>query len=258
MQFQVNKWCGKISFNRYLTGANFLMFTLRRNKRRNFFSRWLLHLIVIALILSLLPVLVLRWLQPPTTSFMIQAKIGTLGKSAPCQRLNHHWVPFERISHNAAMSVIASEDQLFLQHWGFDFSAIGEVLEGGENRGASTITQQVAKNLFLWSGRSWVRKGLEAYLTVWIELLWDKQRIMEVYLNTAQFGPCTFGVGAATKQYFGKTASLLRLDESALLATVLPNPYRMNPSYPSDYMIDRAMWIESQVAQLGGTAYLEW
>lgn len=234
------------------------MVTLRRNKRSNFLSRWLLRLIVIALILTILPILVLRWLPPPTTSFMLQAKSGTLGKFAPCQRLNYQWVPLEHISRNAALAVVASEDQLFLQHWGFDFSAIGQVLEGGENRGASTVSQQVAKNLFLWSGRSWLRKGLEAYLTVWIELIWDKRRIMESYLNTAQFGPCTFGVGAAAKQFFGKTASLLSLDESALLATVLPNPYQMNPSYPSDYMIERAQWIESQVVQLGGTAYLEW
>ncbi len=229
----------------------------RAGKRRNSAGKWVLRLFAIALLLTLLPILVLRWLPPPTTSFMLQAQLGTLTKPVQCNKVNYQWQPINQIASHTALAVIASEDQLFSQHWGFDFNAIGQVLEGGEKRGASTISQQVAKNLFLWSGRSWVRKGFEAYLTVWIELAWDKRRIMEVYLNTAQFGPCTFGVGAAANQYFAKQASSLSLEESALLATVLPNPYRMNPGRPSDYMFERALWIESQVAQLGGSAYLQ-
>lgn len=216
-----------------------------------------MRLVAIVLLLTILPVLALRWLPPPTTSFMVQARLGALGTHARCNKVNYQWLPMKQISRHAAVAVIASEDQLFSQHWGFDFKAIGHVLEGGEQRGASTISQQVAKNLFLWPERSWVRKGLEAYLTAWIELAWDKQRILEVYLNTAQFGPCTFGVTAAAKQYFNKDVSALNLNESALLATVLPNPYRMNPSKPSAYMLERVQWIESQVAQLGGTAHLE-
>jgi len=229
----------------------------RVGKRRNNIRKWMIRLFAIALLLTILPILALRWLPPPTTSFMVQARLGTLGKHVPCHKVNYQWVPIKRIARYATLAVIASEDQLFSQHWGFDFNAIGQVLEGGEKRGASTISQQVAKNLFLWSGRSWVRKGLEAYLTMWIELAWDKRRIIEVYLNTAQFGPCTFGVSAAAKRYFGKQVSSLSLYESALLASVLPNPYQMNPAKPSEYMLDRAQWIESQVVQLGGTAYLE-
>ncbi len=216
-----------------------------------------MRLVAIALLLTILPILALRWLPPPTTSFMVQARLGALSTHVQCNKVNYQWLPMKRIARHTAVAVIASEDQMFSQHWGFDFKAIGHVLEGGEKRGASTISQQVAKNLFLWPGRSWVRKGLEAYLTAWIELAWDKRRIMEVYLNTAQFGPCTFGVGAAAKQYFSKDASSLSLNESTLLATVLPNPYRMNPGKPSPYMLERTQWIESQVAQLGGTAYLE-
>jgi monofunctional biosynthetic peptidoglycan transglycosylase len=229
----------------------------RVGKRRKDIGKWMMRLFAIALLLTMFPILALRWLPPPTTSFMLQARLGTLGKHVQCNKVNYQWVTIKQIARHVALAMIASEDQLFSQHWGFDFNAISQVLEGGEKRGASTISQQVAKNLFLWSGRSWVRKGFEAYLTVWIELAWDKRRIMEVYLNTAQFGPCTFGVGAAAKQYFGKQVTSLSLAESALLATVLPNPYQMNPGKPSDYMLERAQWIESQVAQLGGTAYLE-
>ena len=229
----------------------------RAGKLRKYIRKWIVRLVAVVLLLTLLPILALRWLPPPTTSFMVQAQLGALGTHVQCNKVNYQWVPIKRISPETAVAVIASEDQLFSQHWGFDFKAIEHVLEGGEKRGASTISQQVAKNLFLWPGRSWVRKGLEAYLTLGIELAWDKRRIMEVYLNTAQFGPCTFGVAAAAKQYFSKPVSSLSLNESALLATVLPNPYHMNPGEPSTYMLERAQWIESQVAQLGGTAYLE-
>lgn len=229
----------------------------RAGKQRNHIGKWIMRLVAIALLLTVLPLLVFRWLPPPTTSFMLQARFGALSASAQCNNLKYQWVPVKRISRNMIVAVIASEDQLFSRHWGFDIKAIGQVLEGGEKRGASTISQQVAKNLFLWPGRSWLRKGLEAYFTAWTELMWDKQRIMEVYLNTAQFGPCTFGVAAAAKQYFSKDVSLLSLNESALLATVLPNPYKMNPGNPSSYMLERAQWIESQVKQLGGAAYLD-
>lgn len=187
---------------------------------------------------------------------MLQADLLGLGKHHQCRKLSYQWMPMSHISPHVAAAVIASEDQFFTQHWGFDLNAIGQVLEGGEKRGASTVSQQVAKNLFLWPERSWLRKGLEAYFTIWIELLWDKRRIMEVYLNTAQFGPCTFGVVAAARYYFGKQASALLPFESALLATVLPNPYQMNPARPSAYMLERAYWIEAQIAQLTGSAYL--
>jgi monofunctional biosynthetic peptidoglycan transglycosylase len=163
-------------------------------------------------------------------------------------------VPWERISPHAAVAVLASEDQRFPQHAGFDLESIADAVEersrGGRLRGASTISQQVAKNLFLWPGRSWLRKGLEAWLTVWIEALWPKPRILEVYLNVAQFGPCTFGVGAASRRFFGKEPAHLTLAEASLLAAVLPNPVRRRVEAPSPGVRRRAAWIARQAGVL--------
>jgi monofunctional biosynthetic peptidoglycan transglycosylase len=144
-------------------------------------------------------------------------------------------------------------------HHGFDFESIAKVLEkeGGPRRGASTISQQVAKNLFLWPGKTYIRKGLEAYLTLLIETLWPKRRILEIYLNVAEFGPGIFGAGAAGQQLFGKPALNLSLWESSLLAAVLPNPKRMSAQNPSDYVRHRAWEIRSWVRKLGGANYLE-
>jgi monofunctional biosynthetic peptidoglycan transglycosylase len=146
-------------------------------------------------------------------------------------------------------------------HWGFDFASIADAVEEhgekGRLRGASTITQQVARNLFLWQGRSFLRKGLEAYCTVLLELLWPKRRILEVYLNIAEFGEGNFGVGAASQAFFGKHPIELRPSEAALLAAVLPNPNRLRVRNPSAYVRGRAAWVESQMAQLGGLAYLK-
>jgi monofunctional biosynthetic peptidoglycan transglycosylase len=169
-------------------------------------------------------------------------------------------VAWDAISPYAGIAVIASEDQRFAEHWGFDLDSIQDAIEeregGGRSRGASTISQQVAKNLFLWPGRSWLRKGLEAYFTVLIELLWSKQRILEVYLNVAQFGDRIFGVDAASRRFFGKRASALSAREAALLAAVLPNPVRMRADDPSPYVRERARWIQRQMQSLGGPGYL--
>jgi monofunctional glycosyltransferase len=169
--------------------------------------------------------------------------------------VRYDWVDRERIAPAVPLAAIAAEDQHFPNHWGFDLDAIAEVVsergEGGRVRGASTISQQVAKNLFLWSGRSWVRKGLEAYLTVVIETLWPKRRILEVYVNIAQFGDTVFGVGAASRMYFGKSPAQLSTREAALLAAVLPNPVRYRVAQPSAYVYNRAVWIEAQMRQLG-------
>jgi monofunctional glycosyltransferase len=155
--------------------------------------------------------------------------------------------------------VVAAEDQKFPSHRGFDVESIGDAWEQrarGRVRGASTISQQVAKNLFLWSGRSWVRKGFEAWFTVLIESLWSKQRILEVYLNVAEFGPGIYGAEAAAQRHFGKPAAALTRREAALLAAVLPDPRAMRAAVPSAYVARRARWIERQAAQLGGPAYL--
>ncbi len=157
--------------------------------------------------------------------------------------------------------MIAAEDQKFPQHWGFDFqqimSAVRENKQRAHVRGASTITQQVAKNMFLWPGRSHLRKGLEAYFTVLLELLWSKQRILEVYLNIAEFAPGVFGASVASARYFDKSAADLDPNEAALLAAVLPNPGRLKLSLPSPYVRGRARWIRQQMVHLGGVSYLD-
>jgi monofunctional biosynthetic peptidoglycan transglycosylase len=202
--------------------------------------------------LSVVPTLFLRWLPPPTTSFMLQQP------RAP----RYRWVPWEHISSHVKIAVVASEDQHFKHHWGFDFESIGDVLDGETRRtratlrGASTISQQLAKNLYLWPGRSWVRKALEAYFTVLIEATWPKRRILEVYLNVAQFGDGLFGVQAAAEAYWNTSADRLGPEEGARLAAVLPAPSRMSPVAPGPYVTERVAWIHQQVQKLGGSAYL--
>ncbi len=173
----------------------------------------------------------------------------------------YSWVDLEKISPNAALAVIASEDQQFPFHTGFDFKSIREAVRENAHRkrprGASTISQQVAKNLFLWNGGGYVRKGLEAWFTVLIELLWPKERILEVYLNVAQFGRGIFGVEAASRAFFRKPAARLSRPEAATLAAVLPNPIRYRAERPSAYVISRRDWIMGQMRGLGGREYLE-
>lgn len=171
------------------------------------------------------------------------------------------WVSMDEISPWMGLAVIAAEDQKFPEHWGFDVSAIEKALahnERNENRirGASTLSQQTAKNLFLWDGRSWVRKGLEAGLTLGMETVWSKKRILTVYLNIAEFGDGVFGVEAAAQRYFHKPASRLSLSEAALLAAVLPNPLRFNANAPSGYVRSRQAWIMRQMRQLGGESFM--
>ena len=171
------------------------------------------------------------------------------------------WVSMDEISPWMGLAVIAAEDQKFPEHWGFDVSAIEKALahnERNENRirGASTLPQQTAKNLFLGDGRSWVRKGLEAGLTLGMETVWSKKRILTVYLNIAEFGDGVFGVEAAAQRYFHKPASRLSLSEAALLAAVLPNPLRFKANAPSGYVRSRQAWIMRQMRQLGGESFM--
>lgn len=165
------------------------------------------------------------------------------------------------IPRHMALAVVAAEDQNFPHHFGFDVDAITRAVEHNEKgrtvRGASTISQQVAKNLFLWSGRSYVRKGLEAGLTVLIELLWPKKRILEVYLNIAEFGDGTYGVNAAARRFFNKPPDRLTAQEAALLAAVLPSPKRSSATHPSAYVRQRAQWIQTQMRQLGPD-HIDW
>ncbi len=192
---------------------------------------------------------------------MVQRRFAPSTSGPACERISYPWVDWDDMSPHVPMAVVAAEDQLFFQHAGFDFrsmaEAIGEHRADERVRGASTITQQLAKNLFLWPGRSWIRKALEAYITVLIEASWPKRRILEVYLNVAQFGPCTFGVAAASEEFFGKRASSLTLSDAALLAAVLPNPILFRVDRPSSHVRARAAWIRRQVGRLGGPAFLQ-
>jgi monofunctional glycosyltransferase len=222
--------------------------------------RWLVIALAAWLLLTVTPVLLLRWLRPLTSAFMLEAQAHAWSARDSAYRTNFQWVSLEQISPHAAIAVIASEDQQFPFHAGFDFDSIREAVRASERgkrlRGASTISQQVAKNLFLWNGRSFVRKALEAYFTVLIEALWPKERILEMYLNIAQFGDGIYGVQAAAHRFWHKPAVRLSSSEAALLAAVLPNPLRLHAERPSRYVLQRRDWILGQMRGLGGAAYL--
>ena len=212
------------------------------------------------LALTALPVLALRWLHPLTSAMMLEASTDAAFAGQRGYHSDYRWVSLEQISPHAAIAVIASEDQQFPFHAGFDFDSIREAVRASEHgkrlRGASTISQQVAKNLFLWPGHSFVRKGLEAYFTVLIETLWPKERILEMYLNIAQFGDGIYGVQAAAERFWRKPALRLTSGEAALLAAVLPNPLRLHAERPSHYVLERQEWILGQMRGLGGEGYL--
>ena len=236
-----------------------------RRVRRACRRSWLWRLLSWALVLLLLPALgsialvgALRWLDPPFTSLMLQKWRQAPRSDAP---LRYRWSDLEDVSPQVAIAMVAAEDQTFPSHSGFDvpsiLDALSEHVEGRRTRGASTISQQVAKNLFLWPQKSLVRKGLEAWFTVWIEALWPKRRILEVYLNVVELGPGVFGVGAASEAYFQRPAAELDAERAALLAAVLPNPSRLRADRPSTYVLARRDWILDQMRMLGGPEYLQ-
>ena len=212
------------------------------------------------LVLTVGVVLLLRFVDPPTSMFIIADRIAawTGAESYP---LRHRWVAWHDISGNAKIAVIAAEDQKFPDHYGFDFESIQDAIEdrerGGRQRGASTISQQVAKNLFLWADSNWLRKGLEVYFTVLIEACWSKQRILEVYLNVAEFGRGVFGVGAASEHFYDKSAGALTPEQAARLAAVLPSPKHYSVAKPGRYVQRRTKRIQKQMRRLGGTGYLQ-
>jgi monofunctional glycosyltransferase len=217
-------------------------------------AKWLTLACAGVVLLSMLAVLLLRWVDPVTSSFMLRAQLGG-------EKIRYHWAGLDEISPHAAMAVIAAEDQLFPFHPGFDLDAIREAAERNarskRTRGASTISQQVAKNLFLWPERSFVRKGLEAWFTVLIEFMWPKERTLEMYLNVAEFGRGVYGVEAAARRYYRKPAARLDRYEAATLAAVLPNPRRFRVERPSPYVVSRRDWIVAQMRGLGGPSYLK-
>lgn len=221
--------------------------------------QWLL-LIIVILYFSVL--IVFRWLPLPTSSFIWHQNQSAAHEPNIYQPAKYEWVNWESISPDIALAVISAEDQRFPTHWGIDTvelrKAIADAEKGNSSvRGASTLTQQLAKNLFLWNGRSYVRKIMEAVLAVSLELVWSKKRILEVYLNVAQFAPVTFGVKASSERLFGKAPKDLTREEAAYLAAVLPTPAKSNVNKPSDTLKKRQRWILQQMKQLGGTSYLK-
>jgi monofunctional glycosyltransferase len=222
--------------------------------------RWLKWLALGWLIFSVGSVLVMRFVDPFTSSFMVRDRILALWQGDKNYHFAHNWADWANISPHMKVAVIASEDQKFPDHHGFDFDSMGKAWSANRHgrriRGGSTISQQVAKNLYLWPGQSYVRKGIEAWFTVLIEALWPKERILEVYLNSAEFGKGVFGVGAASQRYFNKPASRLTAQEAALLAAVLPAPKRFLVTRPSGYVRTRQNWISREMGRIGGGAVL--
>jgi monofunctional biosynthetic peptidoglycan transglycosylase len=211
--------------------------------------KWIFYLLAGFVLLTTMPVVALRWLPVPASSVMLQRAL------AEGSWQHYQWTPISRIAPAMGLAVVAAEDQKFPTHSGFDLQAIQDAIShnarGGRLRGASTISQQVARNLFLWQGRSWLRKGLESWMTVLVEALWPKRRILEVYLNIAETGPQTFGVGAAAHRYLGTSPARLTRAQSALIAAVLPSPQRMHIERPTPYVQSRRDHILQQMNMLG-------
>jgi monofunctional biosynthetic peptidoglycan transglycosylase len=227
--------------------------------------RWTLIGLAGVFLVTALPVVAMRWMDPWYSAFMLDAALDASRRGQANYQTDYRWVDLEQISPHAAVAVIAAEDQFFPFHMGFDFKSIRDAVRSNERqakrrhprvRGASTISQQVAKNLFLWPGRSYFRKGLEAYFTLLIELTWPKERILEVYLNVAQFGDGIYGVEAAARRFYAMPAVRLGRYESATLAAVLPNPITFKVQAPSNYVVGRRDWILAQMRGLGGASYL--
>lgn len=204
-------------------------------------------------------VVVLKYVPVWVTPLMVTRWMDTLGTDEP-SHVYKDWESYDDISKEVALAVVASEDQAFPTHWGFDFDEIQDAIKENKYRkrprGASTISQQVAKNVFLWTGRSYVRKGLEVYFTALIELIWGKKRILEVYLNVAETGPMTFGVEAASERFYGHSAASLTRNEAARIAAVLPNPRLLSIKNPSSYVQRRTGQIARQMRYLGGQRYI--
>lgn len=240
--------------------------TLQSNSisQKPFYKKWhwyaaaVFGLFTVTLLTLIFSILLLKWVNPPVTSFILQENWTEYESER--YNLRDHWVNSKEIPDHLKWAVIASEDQLFWEHRGFDLESIREAWNerqsGKQIRGASTITQQVVKNLYLYPAQSFFRKGLEAVLTVLIEFFWTKERILEVYLNISEFGPGIFGVGTASDKFYGIDASLLDPEMSARLAAVLPSPKRMRVNPPSPFAEERSQWILRQMTQLSGIAYL--
>ncbi|MGA9616629.1 monofunctional biosynthetic peptidoglycan transglycosylase [Serratia proteamaculans] len=238
---------------------------MRKSAGKSIFSRpwfWLKRGLITLVGVWLLGIVAFAFLPVPFSAVMVERQLGAWLSGDFGYVAHSDWVSMDDISPQIALAVMAAEDQKFPEHWGFDVAAIEKALSHNERRptrirGASTLSQQTAKNLFLWDGRSWLRKGLEAGLTSGIELVWTKRRILTVYLNIVEFGDGVFGVEEASQRFFNKPAKRLTASEAALLAAVLPNPHRFKANAPSGYVVQRQQWILRQMRQLGGEGFLK-
>ncbi len=198
--------------------------------------------------------LLLRFVPVLLTPLMLQRTLEQWREERPI-RLEHDWVSLDRIAPSLALAVVCAEDQHFPNHHGFDLVAIRKALDHNQRserlRGASTISQQTAKNVFLWPARSWLRKGLETYFTLWLELLWSKRRILEVYLNVVEFGDGIYGAEAAARHFFGRSAAALTREQAAALAAALPQPRAVNPASPGPLLRSRQAWVLNQMRRWG-------
>ena len=229
-------------------------------KFRFSFLNLFLKLTLSLFFISVFWVLLYRWFAPPATLHMIQRRAQAGAEGKPNPYIRYTYVSIQDVSPQAPLAMVAAEDQQFMQHNGFDFKAMRDAfrttLQTDRKVGGSTISQQVAKNVFLWHGRSYLRKGIEAYFTFLIELLWGKKRIMEVYLNIAEMGDRVFGVEAASRTYFRKPAAELNANQAAQLAAVLPNPIRYKVSSPSAYVLRNRARIMRNMVRLGGKKFV--
>jgi len=225
-------------------------------------ARWLLvKLLLVLFLVSVLWVLTYRWVDPPATLHMLSKRSEPSPKNEKVYEIAYQFVDLEEMSPQLPLAVIAAEDQLFLTHSGFDFKAIKQAfqrnLSSKKTVGGSTISQQVAKNVFLWHGRSYLRKAVEMYFTFLIEILWGKERIMEVYLNIAEMGDHVFGVHAASQKYFKTSPDKVGRQQAALLAAVLPNPIRYSAAKPTGYVLRRRRNIVRNMTRLGGSELIK-
>ena len=217
--------------------------------------------LVLCVVLCVTAVALFRWVNPPFSAYMVETQFAAWSSRDRNYASHHQWTDLSQISPNLPLAVVASEDQKFPDHWGFDVEAIEKAYAMNQHshrvHGASTISQQVAKNLFLWTGRSYFRKGLEACFTLLIETFWPKRRILEIYLNIAEFGYGVYGAEAAAEQFFHTPAAKLSRSDAATLAAVLPNPQKLLAAAPSAYVQQRRDWILGQMQALGGTGMLD-
>ncbi len=218
------------------------------------------YFLIIYFVFTFFIVILYKFVNPPITPLMV-IRLAEQSWDGQVIKLKKGWISIDKMSPNLPLAVVSSEDNLFMDHSGFDFASIEKANEynakkqGKKVRGASTISQQTAKNVFLWPQRSWVRKGLEVYFTVLIEFVWGKKRILEVYLNVIETGKGIYGVEAASESYFGKSSANISRGEAAMIAAVLPNPLKWNPASPTPYIRGRQQWILWNMNNIGKLGY---